>query len=157
MATTRVDSTTFKRMLKQLPPEVVTAATGVNQKTANDMASHIRRIAPRKSGTLISTVEVIPEREGAFTVAMGGTATQKRIGTRTYATDVHIGAGKNTRGVKKGGTGRIVFDYARLLEWGSRRVRKDPSFVPARRRARRLYKSRMNAAIKKVGRKFSDQ
>lgn len=153
---TRVDSRTFKRMLREMPPEVIRAAEGVNQKTANDMASHIRRIAPRKSGTLVSTVEVIPEAEGAFTVAMGGTRTQKRIGIRTYNMDVHVGAGKSTSGAKKGGSGRIIFDYARLLEWGSRRVRKDPSFVPARRRARRLYKSRMNSAIRKVGRQFSD-
>lgn len=157
MATTRIDSTSFKRMLRQLPPEVIKAAETVNKKTAESMAAHIRRIAPKKSGNLVSTVEVHEEADGAFTVAMGGPKTQRRIGSRTYTMDVHVGAGRSTAGVQKGGRGRIIFDYARLLEWGSKKVRKDPSFVPARRRASRLYKSRMNAAIRKVARTFSGQ
>jgi len=152
---TRVDSSTFRKMLREMPKDVIIAAEKVNRKTANDMGNHIRRIAPRKSGLLVSTVDVIAENDGAHTVVFGGPKTTKTIGNRTYATNVQVGAGKKTTGIKSGGTGRVTFDYARLIEWGSKRVKKDPSFVPARRRASRLYRSRMRTAIRKVAQAYS--
>lgn len=151
-----VDSSGFRQMMRRYPKEVLTAVQGVNKKTAEDMAKHIRRIAPRKSGTLISTVEVKQESGIGYAVYFGGPKTTKSIGKRTYDRVIQIGSGKKTTGAKnKAGGGRVVWDYARLIEWGSKKVKKDPSYVPARRRAKRLYRNRIRAALRKVAKSLA--
>ncbi len=158
MIHTHVETDKYKRLLAALPPELKTATRDQNERSANEMAARLRRIAPRKSGVLVSTIHVEKTGDIAFTVEMGGPKTEKvfRSGS-SYSGDVVVGAGRRTSGFTKGGAGKLKFDYSRGLEFGFQRRGggaevKDPSFVPARRiqvkKHRGAMTRRLNAAIK---------
>lgn len=153
---TAVDSRSFRRALRELPKAIKATTDAINEKSARGMANHIKRIAPKRTGNLRSTVQVIDEGNGDFSAVFGGPKTQRTIGKRTYDRQVEIGAGRSTTGAKKqAGGSRLVWDYARLIEFGSRQVKKDPSYVPARRRAARLHGRRLRSAVTKAAKALS--
>lgn len=151
----RIEANTaaLKRILASLPKAVREEMGDQNRESAEAMAAHLRRIAPRKSGAMVSSVKVTYDDPSA-TVWMGGEKTTKsfRRGT-SYARDVVIGSG-DTKGIAKGGTGSLKFDYTRGFEFGYQQrgggKKQDPSFVPARRVAVKKHRRAMGRRLKKV-------
>lgn len=125
------------------------------QASAKSMERHMRRIAPRRTGLLISTIESVQTADG-WMVISGGPRTQRQIGSRTYDRVVEVGRGKSTRGAKRkaGGSG-VVFDYALALEMGTKKRRADPYHRPARVKARKAHRSRIRRGINKIAKKHS--
>ncbi len=148
-----VDSSSVRRMFAKAPGAIQAEAKRINAKSANDMANHLRRIVPKRTGNLLSTVDVTERGDGEFTVSFGGPKTERKIGKRTYASAVRVGSGEKTKGIsRKVGGHSVVWNYANLIEFGTKRVKKDPSFVPARRRATKLHRRRMASGLNKVAR-----
>lgn len=125
------------------------------QASAKAMERHMKRITPRKTGLLISTIEAKQTSDG-WMVVSGGDRTQRKIGGRTYDRVVEIGAGKTTRGAKKkSGGSSVVFDYALAIEYGTKKRRADPYHRPARSKARRSHRSRIRRGINKIAKRYA--
>ena len=150
-----VKRASFSRMTARYADEVKAMSDKANEKSAKAMAAHMKRIAPKDTGRLISTIDAVQVGNG-WEVHSGGVITQRKIGNRTYDRVVEIGAGKSTKGAKKKkGGSSVVFDYARLIEYGTKKRKADPYHRPARMRARKSHRSRIRRGINQIARKYS--
>lgn len=125
------------------------------QQSAKAMERHMKAIAPKRTGLLISTIEAIQTDDG-WMVVSGGPKTQRKIGNRTYDRVIKIGEGANTRGAKKkAGGSNVTFDYARGIEFGTKKRKADPYHRPARAKARKAHRSRIRRGINKIAKAAS--
>lgn len=151
----RTNATSFQKMRLSYVREVREMSDKAAQASAKAMERHMRRIAPRRTGLLISTIEAVQTTDG-WMVVSGGPRTQRRIGSRTYDRVVEVGAGKSGRGAKKkAGGSSVVFDYALGVEVGTNKRRPDPYHRPARVKARKAHRSRIRRGINKIAKKHS--
>lgn len=151
----RSNTTGFKRMADTYAHKVKAMSDKAAQQSAKAMERHMKRIAPKDTGLLISTIEASQTSEG-WIVVSGGPRTQRKIGKRTYDRVIEIGAGKSTKGgKKKPGGSSVVFDYALAVEFGTKKRRADPYHRPARAKARKSHRSRIRRGINKIAKAAS--
>lgn len=154
----RVDTSAFKKMTQSFGQEVRVLAETSSEKSAKAMAAQMKRIAPRESGLLQSTIEAVKTDKG-WAVYSGGIATQKKIGKRTYDRVVLVGGGKSRKvgKTRAGKDGNVVVDYARIVEFGSKdgKHKADPYHRPSRQKARKSHRARVRREINKLAKKHS--
>ena len=151
----KTKTSSFKRMAGAYAREVREMSEKAAEQSAKAMERHMKRIAPKDTGRLISTIEAVKTSEG-WAVYSGGPVTQRKIGKRTYDRVVEVGAGKSTKGArKKAGGSSVVFDYARIVEFGSKSRAADPYHRPSRTKARKSHRSRIRRGINKIAKKYS--
>lgn len=151
----RSKTTGFKRMADTYADKVKAMSDKSAQQSAKAMERHMKRIAPKRTGTLLSTIEAMQTNDG-WMVVSGGPRTQRKIGSRTYDRVIQIGEGKSTKGArKKAGGSNVVFDYALAVEFGTKKRRADPYHRPARAKARKAHRSRIRRGINKIAKAAS--
>ena len=151
----RAKTTGFKRMANAYADQVRAMSDKAAQTSAKAMERHMKRIAPKDTGLLLSTIEATQTNDG-WMVVSGGPRTQRKIGKRTYDRVIEIGAGKSTKGGKKNSGGsNVVFDYALAVEFGTKKRRADPYHRPARSKARKAHRGRIRRGINKIAKAHS--
>ena len=71
----------------------------------------------------------------SFLVMAGGPMTTVRYGGRaSYARDVQIGSSGGTKGIARGGSGGVTYDYALGIEFGTVDMDAEPFFYSTARR-----------------------
>lgn len=144
-------------MTRQYGQEVAELAEKSAEKSAKAMERDMKRIAPRDTGTLISTIQAV--QEGAnWTVYSGGDATTRKIGKRTYDRVVEVGRGRVNKGAKKKAGGmNVTADYAGVVEFGTKdgKRKADPYHRPSRAKARKSHRARVNRELNKLAKRHS--
>ncbi len=132
MIRTSVNTTQFRANFAAYARDVKEMSDQASERSARAMRNQMKRIAPRKTGKLISTIEAVKVQDG-WEVHSGGAVTTKRVGGRSFA-----------------------FDYALIQEFGTKSGRRaDPYHRPARSKARKSHRARIRAGIKRIARKYS--
>jgi HK97 gp10 family phage protein len=141
----------FIRRLKALPPAVKSEMSKALQRSADEITAMQKRLAPRKSGTLASTIanEAKPDSDGlVIGMFAGGPKTTKTV------TD-------------KRGVAAYDYDYAFAAEFGTKKHKNEgkfegsmnpgatahPFFFPAYRFGKKRARQRLGRAYGKAARK----
>lgn len=123
---------------------------------ADEVADAVRGAVPVRSGALRDSVRVIENKNGTFTVRVGGTPeTMKPYGGRRGQTnrEVREQIGAVTVTDQGGGSYSVVFDEALAVEYGTTRMAAQPFFWPAVRPFEKRIEKSLAGAIEK---EFSD-
>lgn len=138
-----------KARLAALPPVVVQATSAAVQKEAQGLAEAVKRAAPVDEGDLRGSVHVEPgDHEGAAKIVVGGAATTRGIGKRTYDRSVALGSGDTKGRVKTVGGQHVTYDYALGVEFGHRA--RNGSHVPAQPFLYPTYRARKKAMARRI-------
>jgi HK97 gp10 family phage protein len=121
----------LQALVNNIAQEVVDAVNDVLANEANKMLRDMRAAAPKKTGTLASTIHA--ERFGGknsigVRISAGGPATTK---------PVRQGAGK-------------AFDYSRAVEFGTHHAGPHPFFFTTYRRDKDAAKQAIRASVKQA-------
>lgn len=124
-----VDTSAFRSAMREYETEVKAIIEKQNKKAANDLQTMMKRLAPRESGTLESSI-VTEAVDNGYRVAVGGATTTRQVGSRKYV----MGSGKARKGKPT--------DYAKIQEFGAPSVNipAKPYINPSRSRVRRAYR-----------------
>lgn len=141
-----VDTSGFKSSGKQYAQQVTELVEKQNQKAAKELEAMMKRLAPRKTGNLESSI-VSEKIEHGWLVAAAGekTITKKTVGKRSYTL-------KSGSKVRKHGS-----DYGKVQEYGSKtmNIPAKPFINPSRSKIRRLYNRRIRSGISRLAKKLS--
>ncbi|WP_374274438.1 hypothetical protein [Brevundimonas sp.] len=156
----RVHTESFKRMCALYEREVIDLSDRENERSARAMVRLMRRHVPVRSGTLRSTIVAEPlkavgNRLNGWGVYAGGPKTERKIGNRTYERVIRIGSGDTAGARKKAGGENVVYDYARLVEFGTKFMDDQAYMRPSRNRVRRQHSSRVRRGLRKIARDIS--
>lgn len=114
---------------------------------ADRLATAIKAEAPVRTGKLRDSIKVRRTRDDlTLYVTAGGDATASPLRRDTrYSRDVEIGGAPQT--VTRGGPGRVVYDYVRALEFGTRKMPPKPFFYPVVRRLEPEIREAIDQAV----------
>ena len=157
MTSTRIASIDrFKRMTKELQSDIKQGAIAELNAGADALVAQMKAAAPLgKTGNLRrSIIKKAGKKETRVFVTAGGKLTTVQITGRAavYMRPVIVGGG-NTKGIAKGGTHGVYYDYAMGVELGTHGHGASPFFWPSwrlrRKRIRANLARKINANIKK--------
>lgn len=118
----------LKRRLAAIPKNVSVAAKAALNKSADELVTAQKALAPQDDGVLIGSIHKAPGRhEHSVAVKAGGAATKRQVGGRDY-----------------------YYDYAVAQEFGTRKMQPNAFFFPAYRLLRRRFKNRLSRAMNKA-------
>lgn len=141
----------FRRKLLQMTPAIEKALKTQNALNAAEMVQTVKGFIPVDQGVLRDSVRHEDTSTGqriTQTISVGGAATTKKIGDRTYDREVSLGSGDTAGRTKKAGGASVTYDYALAQEYGTSDMPANPALWPAWRLKRRRMKARMSKAAK---------
>lgn len=139
-----VDARPFKHATRQYTREVEAMIQRESQVSAEALASKIRAVAPKDKGGIERSVDVVAVT-GGFAVYVGGEATTRKVGTRTYV----MKSGRPRKGKP--------VDYAKIQEYGAPQMNipAQPYINPARSKVRKAYNRRIRSRLTKIAKAHS--
>lgn len=139
----------FKRLTRELQLEVAREAIAELDAAADELVEQMQAVVPvGKTGNLRKSIrKATTDRPTRVKILAGGPLTTKEFRKgAAFARDVVLGSG-DTRGIAKGGSGRLKYDYSRAIEFGTKDQPAHPFFWPSWRLRRKRIKSRMRRKI----------
>lgn len=143
----------LRRRLRSILVEVRRALKAQNAVNAAEMVETVKGFVPVDEGALRASArhqDTSDSTRISQRVSLGGTATTKAIGSRTYDSEVRLGSGDTAGRKKKSGGASVTYDYALAQEYGTVDMPANPAFWPAWRLKRRRFKTRMSRSAKKA-------
>lgn len=143
----------LSRKLLRMTPQIEAALKAQNASNAAELVQTVRGFIPVDKGVLRESVRHEDTSTGqriTQTISVGGAATTKQVGTRTYDREVSLGSGDTAGRKKKAGGEGVTYDYALAQEYGTADMPANPALWPAWRLKRRRMKTRMSRAAKKA-------
>lgn len=139
-----VDTSQFKHATRQYTKAVTDMVQDESKKSAETLATRVRNVAPKDEGGIVQSVEVVAVA-GGFAVYVGGQATTRKVGTRTYV----MKSGRPRRGKP--------VDYAKIQEYGAPQMNipAQPYINPARSKVRKAYNRRIRSRLTKIAKAHS--
>ncbi len=132
----------LRRLMAQLPATVHDAARKALEQSAEEIVQLMRRLAPRDSGALASSIGWTWGEAPAGSMTIGTVQGGKASGYIYGSMVITIYAGGKVAGAD-------AF-YARFQEFGTRKMTANPFFYPAYRANRAKAKARITRAVRKA-------
>lgn len=139
----------FKRLAQELQDEIRSDAIDELNRSADELVEKMRSAAPvGRTGNLRKSIRKEAGKTATrVLIKAGGPLTTRRYQRAAqYVRGVVLGSG-DTRGIARGGTAGVTYDYSRAVEFGTQDNPAHPFFWPSWRLRRKQIRSRMRRRI----------